>query len=184
MTPCDPPAVLVVAGPAGAGKTTVARALAERWACTCVEGDDLHDAEAVRRMAGGIPLDDAARSPWLARVGAAAAAAVAASPAPAAPVRCPAAVVACSALARRYRDALCEAVQPLSIAFALLLPPEAVLAARLEARAAAGGHFMPPALLPSQLAALELGNDVIVFRDTAPPAAVAAAVARVFAAPA
>ena len=75
MTPCDPPAVLVVAGPAGAGKTTVARALAERWACTCVEGDDLHDAEAVRRMAGGIPLDDAARSPWLARVGAAAAAA-------------------------------------------------------------------------------------------------------------
>ena len=52
MTPCDPPAVLVVAGPAGAGKTTVARALAERWACTCVEGDDLR----IDSGATGVPI--------------------------------------------------------------------------------------------------------------------------------
>lgn len=38
----------------------------------------------------------------------------------------------------------------------LLNPPRAVLQARLEARAAAGGHFMPASLLDSQLQQLEV----------------------------
>lgn len=40
----------------------------------------------------------------------------------------------------------------------LLNPPREVLAARLAAREAAGGHFMPASLLDSQLAALEPGH--------------------------
>ena len=35
------------------------------------------------------------------------------------------------------------------------------IAARLEARAREGSHFMPPTLLASQLATLELGDDVV-----------------------
>ncbi|KAG2422958.1 hypothetical protein HXX76_015629 [Chlamydomonas incerta] len=41
------------------------------------------------------------------------------------------------------------------VAFILLQPGEDELRRRLAARAAAGGHFMPPALLGSQLAALD-----------------------------
>lgn len=41
----------------------------------------------------------------------------------------------------------------------LLLPGRAELVARLQARAASGGHFMPPSLLDSQLAQLELPPD-------------------------
>lgn len=42
------------------------------------------------------------------------------------------------------------------VAYILLQPSEADLRRRLAARAAAGGHFMPPSLLGSQLAALEV----------------------------
>jgi hypothetical protein len=40
----------------------------------------------------------------------------------------------------------------------LLNPPRAVLAGRLRARAATGQHFMPPALLYSQLEQLEVAD--------------------------
>ena len=63
---------------------------------------------------------------------------------------------------------------------ALLLPPRAALERRLSERHAAGQHFMPPALLDSQLAALELEGPpewLLVCRDGAAAADVAAEVA-------
>mmetsp|Transcript_37316 Transcript_37316/g.94103 ORF Transcript_37316/g.94103 Transcript_37316/m.94103 type:complete len:219 (-) Transcript_37316:183-839(-) len=44
------------------------------------------------------------------------------------------------------------------VQFVLLDPPKHVLEQRLLSRAAAGGHFMPPTLLDSQLATLERGE--------------------------
>ncbi|KXZ43558.1 hypothetical protein GPECTOR_87g420 [Gonium pectorale] len=44
-----------------------------------------------------------------------------------------------------------------SVGFALLDPGTQELARRLASRHAAGGHFFPPSLLPSQLAALRVG---------------------------
>ena len=59
-------------------------------------------------------------------------------------------MVACSALKRRYRDALREHAPALF--FVHLAPSPTVLEARLAARP---DHFMPPGLLGSQLDTLE-----------------------------
>lgn len=154
---------LVVMGVAGCGKSTVAAELAQRLGAVLVDGDDLHPASNVARMSAGVPLTDAERMPWLAtvrdRIGAVDAAGRDA-------------VVACSALARAYRDVLRGA--PGRVRFVHLTGPPDVLAARLAARS---GHFMPPSLLPSQLALLEpLGpdEDGVTVEVTAAPAEVAA----------
>lgn len=130
---------LVVSGASGAGKTTVARALGERLGRPVLDADDLHDPAAVAQMAAGVPLADAQRGPWLDRVAAWMAAH-------------PDGVVACSALRRAHRDRLGEGA-----VFVQLVLSEVGLRARVQARA---GHFMPAALVTSQLQALEpLGDD-------------------------
>jgi len=132
---------IVVSGPSGSGKTTVAVALAERMGWEFGEGDDFHPAENVARMRAGIPLDDEARRPWLARI------AAWIGEHEAAGRSC---VVTCSALKRSYRDQLRDG-HP-SVWFAQLTVPEDVLASRVGTRK---GHYMPPSLVHSQIAILE-----------------------------
>src|ERR1700722_17662389 len=88
---------VVVMGVSGAGKTTIARALAERLGWDFAEGDDLHPAANVAKMAAGQPLNDADRAPWLAAVGDWIDAELAAGRS---------GVITCSALKRAYRDRL------------------------------------------------------------------------------
>ncbi|KAB1894070.1 gluconokinase [Microbacterium oxydans] len=129
-------------GVSGAGKTTVGRDLAHRLGVSFIDADDLHGSENVAKMAAGIPLDDDDRWPWLDRVGVALAAD-------------PGVVIACSALKRRYRDRL-RASAPDTVFVHLDAPKERVT----EQATARRGHFMPPALLASQLQTLEpLGAD-------------------------
>ncbi len=123
-------------GVSGSGKTTVGAALADALGLPFVDGDALHPAANVEKMAAGIPLDDADRAPWLDAVGRALAAG---------PV-----VVACSALKRVYRDRLRAAAPALQLVF--LDGIHELLASRMAARP---GHFMPTTLLDSQLATLE-----------------------------
>lgn len=133
---------IVVMGVSGAGKTTVGRDLAHRLGVSFIDADDLHGSENVAKMAAGIPLDDDDRWPWLDRVGVALAAD-------------PGVVIACSALKRRYRDRL-RASAPDTVFVHLDAPKERVT----EQATARRGHFMPPALLASQLQTLEpLGAD-------------------------
>jgi gluconokinase len=150
----------VVMGVSGAGKTVVGRLLAERLGAAFIEGDDLHPAANRSKMAGGEALTDEDRWPWLDAVGRA----LAEAPSPA--------VGACSALRRAYRDRLRLEVPGLVIV--ALDQPRAVLEGRLRARK---GHFMPPALLQSQLDTLEpLGRDEagVVVDNAGPPEATAA----------
>ncbi|MEM9431730.1 MAG: gluconokinase [Pseudomonadota bacterium] len=134
----------VLMGVSGCGKTTVGEALAARTGLAFVDGDTLHPAANIAKMARGEPLDDADRAPWLGDVGAA----LAASEGPMA--------IGCSALKRRYRD-LIRARAGGAVHFLHLDAPRAVLAVRVASRE---GHFMPPSLLDSQFAALEpLGPD-------------------------
>jgi len=131
-------------GPAGCGKTTLARALALAMDWRYIEGDELHPAANVAKMRAGQPLDDADRGPWLESV---------AEALIARPER--GAVAACSALKRRYRDTLRSIAGPL--VFVHPVVPREALAQRVTGRT---GHYMPPALLASQLADLEpLGSD-------------------------
>ncbi len=151
---------VVVMGVAGCGKTTLGRALAPRLGAAFVDADDLHPPANRARMAAGQPLTDADRWPWLDLV-----AGVLRDRAPV--------VVACSALRRCYRDRLrTGAGAPLR--FLWLTGPRAVLATRLAARQ---GHFLPPALLDSQLATLEPPGpaEAAALDLTLPPAALLAA---------
>lgn len=132
---------VVLMGVCGSGKSTVAAALAGRLGLCCIDGDDLHAPENVAKMRSGVPLTDADRWPWLDRIGA-----ELARPAP----RSAGTVVSCSALRRAYRERL-RAACP-DARFVFLHGDVALLEARLRARS---GHYMPAALLASQLDTLE-----------------------------
>ena len=157
------PAVIVVIGPSGAGKSVVSQTLQRRLGWAELDADSLHSSEAVAKMAAGEGLTDADRAPWLERVGAWIDERIAAGEP---------AVVACSALRRRYRDVLRRP----EVHFALLSVPAEELARRLGART---GHFAGPDLLRSQLETLEPlsgGEQGAVVDGTAAPEDVAQAI--------
>jgi gluconokinase len=123
-------------GVSGSGKTTVGQTLADRTGWPFLDADEMHSAEAVERMAAGIPLTDADRWPWLGRV----AAWIEERRAAGEP-----GVVACSALKRVYRDRLREADPHLRVVY--LRAERAQIAERLSHRT---GHFFPPILAWAQ----------------------------------
>ena len=130
---------VVVMGVAGCGKSTVAELLAERLGWDLLEGDALHPAANVERMGAGIPLTDDDRAPWLAAIAGWMDERLAAGRS---------VVVACSALARRYRDTLRRD----EVTFVHLTGSPELLAERLASRE---HHFMKAGMLDSQLAVLE-----------------------------
>ncbi|WP_246212963.1 gluconokinase [Streptomyces abyssomicinicus] len=131
----------MVIGVSGVGKTTVARLLAERLGLPFAEADDFHPPGNIRKMSSGVPLDDEDRVSWLESVG---------HWLKTHETSGTGGSVACSALRRRYRDALRSACP--SALFLHLTADRDLLAARLHDRT---GHFMPETLLDSQLAVLE-----------------------------
>ncbi len=60
-----PPAVLVLMGVSGSGKSTIAAELQRVLGWTFQEGDDLHPPANIAKMRSGLPLDDGDRLPWL-----------------------------------------------------------------------------------------------------------------------
>jgi gluconokinase len=146
--------VIVVMGAAGAGKSTVGHALADAFGLRFVEGDEYHSAAAITKMRAGVALTDADRSPWLAALHTIIAAAVG---------RRESLVVACSALHERYRATLRGDLH--QVRFVFLKASEATLRHRLSART---GHFAGPALVTSQLAALEEPADALTLDATRP----------------
>ena len=128
-------------GVSGAGKTTVARSLAERLHCVFQEGDDLHPPANVAKMAAGIPLTDADREPWLRKIRTWIASRLGQD-------GC--AVISCSVLKKAYRDKIMADRRQVMLVY-LEGTPE-LMRGRMAGRK---GHFMPPALLESQFATLE-----------------------------
>lgn len=57
--------IIVLFGPMGCGKSTVGSILAARLGWRFCDADDYHSEANVRKMAAGIPLDDADRELWL-----------------------------------------------------------------------------------------------------------------------
>ena len=136
--------VVILMGPAGSGKTTIGRRLAESLGWPYHEGDDFHPPANVALMRAGTPLGDAERAPWLAALATLVAEHLAAGTS---------AVLACSALKRAYRRALVpEGAPPGAVRFVFLRATPELLERRLTGR---HGHFFSADMLASQLAALE-----------------------------
>ncbi len=132
---------IVVMGVCGTGKSTVGQQLAATLGWTYVDADDHHPAANVAKMRSGTPLDDDDRAPWLDRLRELLVDHAA---------RREGVVLACSALKAAYRDRLTPRDPP--PLWVYLHGTRDLLAQRLGARA---GHYMPAALLDSQLATLE-----------------------------
>ena len=129
-----------VSGPSGCGKSTVAEAIHERLGYVYAEGDDFHPQANIDKMSAGIPLTDEDRWPWLKVINTWMVAREALDENT---------VVSSSALKRSYREVLAQNVPTF---FVHLTGSQELIQQRLNERK---GHFMPPALLPSQFAILE-----------------------------
>ena len=133
--------IVIVAGVAGSGKTTVGMQLARRLGWRFADADSFHPAANVAKMRAGIPLTDEDRVPWLRALTGWMDGLIAAGQS---------GVVTCSALKRRYRDQLLAGRPAATMVF--LEVSKDVLVRRLLHRP---GHFFPEKLLDSQLAAVE-----------------------------
>lgn len=156
---------IVVMGVSGCGKSTVGRLLAYELGLDYIEGDDLHPSENVARMAAGVALTDADRQGWLQALAQRLADARAQGRG---------LVLSCSALKRSYRDILRTGAP--DVRFIHLHGARELLTARMHDRP---GHYMPPSLLDSQLATLELpgvDEEALSFDIAQAPEAIAHAV--------
>jgi gluconokinase len=154
--------VVILIGVAGSGKTTVGEELARQTGWRFADADDYHSPAAIAKMRAGSPLNDAARTPWLVRLHAIAAAAI---------DRREPLVMACSALKQRYRNVLRGPLR--GVRFVYLEADEPTLRQRLEQRS---DHFAGPALLASQLAALEEPAEALTIDAAGPVADIVAAI--------
>jgi gluconokinase len=140
------PPIAVIMGVSGTGKTTLATLLAQALGWPSAEGDDFHSAANKAKMHSGHPLTDADRLPWLQEI---------AAWIHGREVAGSGGIITCSALKRSYRDIL--RTGNADVRFVCLVGSRELLHKRLDERQ---GHFMPAALLDSQLATLEpLGPD-------------------------
>jgi gluconokinase len=153
----EPLTVIILMGVSGSGKSTVGRLLAERVHWRFLDADDFHSAHSVQKMARGEPLTDGDRLPWLLSLRHQIENAL---------TRSEPFVLACSALRMEYRKVL--RVDAERVRFIYLRGDAELIAQRSAART---DHFMPPNLLPSQLATLEEPRDPrdAIAVDIAPP---------------
>jgi gluconokinase len=133
--------ILIVAGVAGCGKTTVGALLAGRLRWRFADGDAFHPEANIAKMQEGIPLTDEDRWPWLRAVTEWIDARIAEGQS---------GVITCSALKRAYRDELLAGRPTATMVF--LQVSRDMIDRRLGIRT---GHFFPGKLLDSQFAALE-----------------------------
>jgi gluconokinase len=135
------PLVIVLMGVAGCGKSTTGNALAKALGWPFRDADSFHPAANIDKMSRGLPLDDDDRWPWLAAI----ARWIDERRELAAP-----AIVSCSALKRAYRDRIVGIRRDVRLVY--LHGDRGLIRRRLSARK---HHFMPAALLDSQLGVLE-----------------------------
>jgi gluconokinase len=162
--PPPSPAVVLVMGVSGCGKSTVGALLAQHLQWEFGDGDWLHPPANVEKMHRGLPLTDEDRWPWLGAI--------------AAWIddkrRNGRGVITCSALRRRYRDILLAGRDDVRLVY--LKGEEPLIARRLATRQE---HFMPSSLLRSQFEALEepgVDENPIVVSIEPSPSDIAAAI--------
>jgi len=139
------PPVLVFMGVSGCGKSTCGELVAGKLGVVYAEGDRFHPEANVEKMRSGTPLTDEDRAPWLTDLSSLLAQWVESGEG---------GVLTCSALKRKYRDILRgDYGVGGDIRFVHLSGPFEVIEERMKTRE---NHYMPPGLLTSQFATLEM----------------------------
>ena len=128
-------------GVSGCGKTTVGKALAQELDCPFYDGDDYHPPDNIAKMAKGLPLNDDDRYPWLA---------VLHNLIKGHLEKGETAVLACSALKKKYRDQLRAGNE--DVLFIFNHGDFDTIWQRMLSRS---GHYMKEDMLQSQFEALE-----------------------------
>jgi len=132
--------VIVVFGVSSAGKTTIGKLLARQLGWDFYDADDFHSTANIDKMTRGVSLTDEDRQPWLTKLRGLV-------------EKClqtgEDAVLACSALKKRYRDYLRVTEE---VRFVFLRGDREHTTRQFRQR---HGHFMNQALLESQFADLE-----------------------------
>ena len=121
----DAPAVLIVMGVSGSGKSTIGALLASRLGWVFADADQFHPPANIEKMSNGIPLTDEDRWPWLEAMAAWIDETRHAKGH---------GVIACSALKRSYRDVLIGDRRDVRLIY--LRGEEALIADRMAARCA------------------------------------------------
>ncbi|KAH7370037.1 male sterility protein [Rhexocercosporidium sp. MPI-PUGE-AT-0058] len=136
--------VIFIAGPCGAGKSTIAQAISQQLNISCIEGDSVHSPNSITKMASGTPLSDHDRWEWLEMLKATALLRMHAE-------NQACIIVTCSALRQSYRAELRNSRVYKSL-FVMLEAKKEVLVSRIQRRE---GHFMGDSMVKSQLEVLE-----------------------------
>jgi len=145
--------VILVMGVSGSGKTTIGQMLSAQLNWPFVDGDSLHSAANVAKMAAGIPLTDDDRAPWLQSIHDVMEGWL---------IQQKNGIVASSALKEKYRRILLTSPE---IKIVYLRGSYELIYSRMQHRP---GHYMKPEMLQSQFAALEEPTDAIVIDIAAP----------------
>ena len=134
--------IYIIMGVAGCGKTTIAKAAAEKLGLPFIEADDHHSEVNIAKMKEGHPLDDTDREPWIDNL-------IAAAKAHETDV-----VMSCSALTKFVRKRLRAGLNG-NCTFIHLHGSPRIIRKRLTDRK---GHYFGADLLASQFTALEMPN--------------------------
>ncbi len=143
--------LIVLAGPCGAGKTTVAQALANKYHVPWIEGDNLHSPSSLAKMTSGIALSDIDRWTWISKIKDAAL--VQFKMEGYKPDAQDVVIVTCSALKAEYRAELRKITEEgMDITFFTLQAGLELLQMRTGERV---GHYMKVEMVNGQLEVLE-----------------------------
>jgi gluconokinase len=145
---------IIVMGVSGSGKTSVGKSLAEQLGWIFYDADDFHPPENIAKMAGGIPLNDSDRAPWLASLHDLISSALKARRR---------GVLACSALKERYRQQLLDDNPDVQIVY--LKGAYDLIWSRMSKR---NDHYMKPQMLQSQFETLEEPDNALTVAASKP----------------
>lgn len=143
--------LIIIAGPCGSGKSTIAQSLAEKFHVPWIEGDNLHSPASLAKMTNGEALSSDDRWAWLAKIRDAAI--VQLKMEAFKPAEQDVVIVTCSALKGEYRAELRKvADEGVAVTFFTLQTGLNTLKTRVSARV---GHYMKAEMVEGQVEILE-----------------------------